>query len=84
MTAEVVGLHGDVAPTEPVVKPDVVEALETLLAQARAGEVIGLHVIALHPGDLTDWVCAGRNTRGMIGAAMLMYYEVCRETLENV
>lgn len=86
MTGVVVPLNHSSAASIAVreANPEVIEKLEQLLEQAKAGEVTGLAYAALHPGDLTSWSFAGRTTRGLLGATMLCQGDLVKTTLENV
>jgi hypothetical protein len=63
--------------------PDCVSKLETLLQEARAGEVTGFAYAALHPGDLTSFGEGGRSTRGMLGALVMLQHWMCKSDIEN-
>ncbi len=66
------------------VRADVVEELEKLLAEAKAGELHGIAYASLHPGDLTKYHRVGRGTRGMLGALYLLQHSIgCDVNLEN-
>ena len=64
-------------------RPEVIKELEELLAKAKAGEIRGIAYVAIHPGDLTSFARVGRNTRGMLGANMLLQHEMCARTMED-
>lgn len=82
MSGTVVGLRNAMVPSEPKSDPEVVEALEKLLEQARAGEITGFAFCLLHVGDLTSWDTEGRQTRGLLGALEMMKYDMIRASLE--
>lgn len=75
---KVVALHGQILPTEPTVVPAVVEAIEELLAMARAGEIVGIAYATVHPGDATNYWCVGHHPRALLGAIELCKFEICR------
>jgi hypothetical protein len=45
-----------------------IKVLEDLLERARAGELVGVAVVAYQPGGETWWQIAGIHGRGTIGA----------------
>lgn len=63
--------------------PDVVKQLEALLDMAKSGEIVGFAYAVVHQGDLTSYHRAGRNTRGMIGALVLLQGEIVKCELED-
>jgi len=81
----VVGIRPGLEPTpdEPKPNPDLIKMLEEILDQARAGEVMGLVYVSLHPGDLTTYGYGGRRTRGVLGTLlMLQHYLISKDINE--
>lgn len=71
------------APVGGEADPTVVECLSELLEKARAGEVTGIAYATLHPGDVSFYHNSGRATRGLLGALMLLQYEMCKADAEK-
>ena len=66
--SEVISLRGGLT-GEPVVREDVIEALEAALERARAGEVVGIALVELWKDGLGSWSCNGLiGGYSMIGA----------------
>jgi hypothetical protein len=63
--------------------PAVVERLLDLLEKARAGEITGIAYATLHPGDVSTYDNAGRATRGLLGALLLLQFEMCKADAEK-
>ena len=61
----------------------VVKELERLLEMAKSGEVLGIAIATVHPGDLTCWRRCGHQTRGLIGVIELMQYDMCKCDFET-
>lgn len=81
---DVIPIRANIAPhTGGESRPEVVEKLTELLEMAKAGELLGIAFVSLHPGDLTTYGTSGRTTRGVLGALALLQHEVCRDDLEN-
>lgn len=75
MTAEIIGLadRREAAPEAPEANAICVEALETLLEQARAGEIVGIGATMLHRDNQVSWRVAGVvGGFGMLGALRLI------------
>jgi len=45
---------------------------------AKSGEIVGFAHAAVYQGDLTCYGRSGRNTRGMIGALVLLQGEIVK------
>lgn len=74
---------GLLPPSTGEADPNVVKQLAELLEAAKSGEIIGFTYAALHPGEVTSFHRSGRNTRGMIGALVLLQHDMCKTDLEN-
>ena len=60
--AEIIGLHGNVAPLDNGAEPDVIALLETILARAKAGQVAAVALITVDANEgIGSW---SRNPRG--------------------
>ena len=71
MAAEVVSLHGDVREGDP--DPEIVEKLETLLEEARAGQLTGLAYAVTRPGGAVGTAWTGQyGTTFSLGGAISM------------
>lgn len=81
----VVALRGEVLPTEPV--PDVVETLERLLAEAKAGHIRGIaYAVATTlagEGTGTGWDMAGGQKHVMAAAVMMLHHRFA-EALQSL
>jgi hypothetical protein len=57
----------------------VVTALEQMLERARAGEIIGIAIAALHFDKSTGHICAGQSTHlALIGGLVKLTNELAR------
>ena len=84
MSGNVTPIRADLAPTlseEP--DPVIVQYLEELLAEARAGRIQGIIWVALHPGDLTSDARAGLITSAVIGKLEIAKARAIRIALED-
>lgn len=73
--ADVVSINGEkVYAGEP--HPDVVKELADWLERARAGEVVGVGIIACYRDDATGSRRAGRVTRSMVGQAFSLAHRM--------
>lgn len=79
----VVPINSRVIPTTPEPIPEVISELESLLEMARSGELVGVAIGLVHPGDLTSWRRAGRQVRALFGVLELMKYDMCRSDFED-
>lgn len=82
--AEAVPIRPGIVPKQDAeVNPTVVTELEGLLAQAQAGEIVGIAYVTQHPADLTLFHYVGRITRSAIGALVLLQHRMCKADLED-
>jgi len=49
--AEIIGIHGATAPLDNGAEPDVIALLETILARAKAGQVIAVAVVTVDQNE---------------------------------
>jgi hypothetical protein len=74
VTQKIVSLTGGPVP-DAALEPNAgaIKALEYVLERARAGEVIGVGVIALHADRLSSWRVGGLvGSHSMVGAATML------------
>ena len=76
MSGKVTSLHG--GPTyEKEPSPACIEVLEELLAQAKAGEIVGIATAAMTHDGCGEWRIGGRvGGYSMLGAADVMRAEI--------
>jgi hypothetical protein len=83
--AEIHAIRPDIAnmamPNEP--DPILVEYLEGLLEEARAGQIQGIVWVSLHPGDTTSWGRAGLVTAATIGKLEIAKMHCVRQSIED-
>jgi hypothetical protein len=79
MSENVIGLHATYVPPRTKAKPnrEVIEELERLLDQAKAGEIVGLAGSFLHRDKVVSFAYAGM----VAGFGMIGGLECLKETL---
>ncbi len=78
--AEIVAFRkGDAVPVPGQPNPDVVEALEAMLEQARSGEIHGLRMIVLHTNGTASGVARGLLNYSMVGMVHSMSVDMVAE-----
>lgn len=66
------------------VKQSVVDILETVLAEARAGEIVSLVVIAGHPDETwSEWQSCTEHSSAMIGRLEIAKFTRIKSLLEK-
>lgn len=70
-------------PPEGEINLDLIAKLEELLELAKTGNLTGIAYAALYPGDFTGYNEAGRTTRAMIGALVMLQFDMCKADSEE-
>lgn len=74
-TAKVVSLNG--APIPNTADPEIVEALEQLLEQARRGEITAIGYVVVRPAaTMTGWIAEGMHKFSLHSGAALLLHRV--------
>lgn len=75
MRDKIVGLHGRAAPLSNGAEPDVIGGLESLLNQARKGEIVAFAIAVIRPNLEVGTISRGSGKRHLLlaGATYLMH-----------